>query len=287
MDTQAINTNDQFTELLQDLSINLDEAAGVHPDNTEEPSEEVPAPDILPENSKTLEYNDFTVRFSGAEWFHKIQDLDVILAGVGGIGSYVAFLLSRIRPNSLYIFDPDRVEAVNMAGQLYCQSDIGRSKTDAIARMMHNYSNYYCGTSRSNYDRDSISKDVMICGFDNMEARKVFFQKWFNRVEERGDKEKLLYIDGRLSAEEFQVYCIVGNDEYSIKRYQDTLFSDGEAENTICSYKQTTFMSNMIGSIMVNLLVNFAANLCDPLIPRPTPFMTYYDATLMHFKTID
>lgn len=73
-----------------------------------------------------------------------------------------------------------------------------------------------------------------------------------------------------------------------MKKYEEEyLFSDEEADPTICSYKQTTYMSNMIGSIMVNLLSNHAANLCDPLIPRDLPFLTTYSAELMLLKTIN
>ena len=57
----------------------------------------------LPENSDTILYDDTTTRFSSAEWYKKIQELDIILAGIGGIGSYVAFLLSRLRPKSLFL----------------------------------------------------------------------------------------------------------------------------------------------------------------------------------------
>ncbi len=43
-------------------------------------------------------------------------------------------------------------------------------------------------------------------------------------------------------------------------------------------------MANMIGSVMVNLFVNFVANECDPVFPRDVPFLTTYDASTMYFK---
>jgi hypothetical protein len=129
----------------------------------------------------------------------------------------------------------------------------------------------------------------MICGFDNMDARKVFFQRWINHVMSKPEEEKknCLFIDGRLAAESFQVLCMTGDDIFSQQKYmKDYLFSDAEADETICSYKQTTFMANMIGSVMVNLFVNFCANECNPLIPRDLPFYTEYTAETMYFKVI-
>lgn len=88
-----------------------------------------------------------------------------------------------------------------------------------------------------------------------------------------------------MAAEEFQVIAIQGNDERAMKLYEEEwLFSDAEAEETLCSYKQTTFMANMIASVMVNLFVNFVANECDPVFPRDVPFLTTYDATTMYYK---
>lgn len=71
-----------------------------------------------------------------------------------------------------------------------------------------------------------------------------------------------------------------------MKKYENEwLFDDTEAEETLCSYKQTSFCANMIASVMVNLFVNFIANQCEPLIERELPFYTSYDAERMHFKT--
>ena len=86
--------------------------------------------------------------------------------------------------------------------------------------------------------------------------------------------------------EEFQVFCMKGDDTYSIKKYKEEyLFADYEAESVQCSMKQTTYCANMIGSVIVNLFTNFIANQLKPVIPRDLPFKTYYSATMMYFKT--
>lgn len=242
----------------------------------------------IPTNS-TTEIIQTTSRFSSAIWFEKIQEQHVLLAGVGGIGSYVAFLLSRMKPRSITIYDPDTVETVNMAGQLYGVHDIGSTKVSAMNHKMREFSSYY-GTYA--YDRrftnSDRAEDIMICGFDNMEARKVFFNSWLRHVYglPEDDRSKCLFIDGRLNAEEFQVLCVTGDNYYAINNYSNNwLFDDSDVEEAICSYKQTSYMANMIGSVMTNLFVNFCANMCDPVMPRDVPFLTRYDGTTMFFKT--
>lgn len=243
----------------------------------------------IPANSATLLVDEATSRFSSAIWYENIQKKTVILAGVGGIGSYVGFLLARMKPASMFIYDDDIVETVNMSGQLYSQSDLGRPKVSALAGMIRNYANYssvFAVTER--FTNGSEASDIMICGFDNMAARRIFFEKWISHVMTKPDEEKAncLFIDGRLAAEEFQVLCIRGNDEFNINRYRNEfLFSDAEADETVCSYKQTTFCANMIASYMVNLFVNFCANQCEPVIDRDLPFLTAYNAETMYLKT--
>ena len=241
----------------------------------------------IPTNSATLLVDEATSRFSSAIWYENIQKKTVILAGVGGIGSFVGFLLARMKPASMFIYDNDAVEAVNMSGQLYGQSDLGRTKVSALAEMIRNYANYGSVFAISErFTEESEASDIMICGFDNMVARKLFFNKWLNHVQSKPEEERknCLFIDGRLAAEMFQILCIRGDDEYNIKRYNNEfLFSDAEADETICSYKQTTFCANMIASYMVNLFVNFCANEVGAY--RDLPFLTTYNAETMYLKT--
>lgn len=244
----------------------------------------------IPVNSQTITVDETTSRFSGAIWYEEIQKQIVTLAGVGGVGSYVGFLLGRLKPQRLIIYDPDRVETVNMSGQLYGQTDVDSFKSVALSNMIRNYANYNNIVALNDrFDANSEATDIMICGFDNMEARKVFYERWKQRVLSystgSNDRKKCLFIDGRLAAEEFQVLSIQGNDDRAMKEYEDKwLFSDVEAEETICSYKQTTFMANMIASVMVNIFVNFVANQYNPIIDRDVPFFISYDASTMFTK---
>lgn len=245
-------------------------------------------PDTIPANSPTILMDGTTSRFSGAIWYNKIQEEDVLLAGVGGIGSYVGFLLGRLNVSSLIIYDPDVVESANLSGQLYSLKNVGFKKVTALINTVANYGCYYNVIAvDSFYTRNEPTRNVMICGFDNMAARKNFFEAWLGRVRSNPEdsRNNLLYIDGRLAAEEFQIFAIQGNDERAIKEYQEKwLFDDREAEETVCSYKQTSFMANMIASYMINIFVNFEANKCNPLVPRDIPFFTSYNASTMFTK---
>ena len=256
--------------------------------NEENTQEETPESN-LPLNSPTLLVNETTSRFSGAEWFKEIQKARIIIGGCGGIGSNLAFQLARMVPANITIYDDDNVEMVNMAGQLFSFNDLGKSKVDAMADMITSYTSMQqVNAIKAKFTSVTEPGDIMLCGFDNMEARKTFFNAWKKHLKGKTEEEKAkcLFMDGRLSLSTLQILCIQGDDPYNINRYEEHfLFSDSEAEATVCSMKQTTYMACLIGSLMINIFTNFIANLLDPVIPYDLPFFTEYTAPNMLFKT--
>lgn len=229
--------------------------------------------------------HDETARFSGAEWFNKIQEKVIIVGGAGGISSNTIFQLARVHPSSIYIFDDDIVEEVNLAGQMFNNDSVGKKKVNAITNIIKDFCRYESVFAMpEKYTEDSFTADIMICGFDNMKARKVFFNNWCKHVDEQKDKSKCLFIDARLSFDTLQVFTIIGDDEFNKTRYEkEFLFSDEEADETICSLKQTTFMACMIASFIVNNVVNFCTNELTPMV-KQLPFFIEYDSNLMYLK---
>ena len=230
-----------------------------------------------------------TTRFSGAAWFDYVHSTNVLVAGVGGIGSWLAFMISRLSPASICLMDDDTVDASNMAGQLFRTIDIGQKKVNAVRGIIENFSQCFCV---STYERKLQASDfvpkIVMCGFDNMEARKAAYFAWKQGFKHRPDEERseFIFIDGRLSAETLQVFCISGDAPYYMQEYESKwLFSDAEAESTVCSYKQTSYCANLIASIMTNLFVNWCTNHCNPIVDRSLPFMTEYAAEQMYLKT--
>lgn len=280
---------DSLATVAQRIHEAVDEYLAEHSTPVENPVEESGNEALIPLNSPTLLLDEATTRFSGAEWFNEIQKARIIIGGCGGIGSNLIFQLARMVPANLTIYDDDIVERTNMAGQLYGNSDIGDAKVDAIAKMVGEYTTIrQINAVKERFTINTEPGDIMLCGFDNMVARKTFFNSWKEHLEGKSDEEKAkcLFMDGRLSICTLQILCIKGNDAYNIKRYsREFLFHDSQADATVCSMKQTTYLACMIGSLMTNLFTNFIAGTLDPIIPYDLPFFTEYDAQNMIFKT--
>lgn len=278
----GINSQENTESVVEDVEYTEEssEEPTINMFPTEETTTETPVESPALINYDTMLESMTTTRFNSAEWFLEISSKDVLIGGIGGIGSWLAFLLARTNVRTLRLYDPDSVEQVNMAGQFFSSEDMGRNKAFAVNTHLRTFANFYRTYC---YGRAVTSSDyypIMMCGFDNMAARKEFFESW---ISHDTDPEGSLFIDGRLSAECFQVFCIQKDDPKAIDVYRSRyLFSDSEADATVCSYKQTSFMANMIAATMVNLFVNWCA--CKAGGFRPVPFFVEFDAITLQYK---
>lgn len=246
-------------------------------------------PSLLPENSPTVSIDDSTSRFSGTEWYDEMLGKTIMIAGCGGIGSNLAYQIARLKPYSIVLYDDDKVELANMSGQLFKRSDIGNTKVSAVHDMICQYTNMFNVRAISQrFTESTYPTDIMMCGFDSMNARKTYYHAWKRHLVAipQEDRKYCFFMDGRLTIDTLQVFCLTGEDTYNMERYErEFLFDDSQADSEVCSQKQTTYLACMIGSIMTNLFINWVANSLDPIIPYKLPFFTQYEAQHMIFKT--
>ena len=210
-------------------------------DSSEPTVEDAPSELLIPENSPTLTVDVSTSRFSGTEWYELVKMQKIIVGGCGGIGSWLAFQVARLSPETIVIYDDDVVELGNLSGQLFSREDVNRNKVHAVSNLIGRYNerSRVCAIP-ARFTTGTESGDIMMCGFDNMEAREIFFESWRRHVislpEER--RKECLFLDGRLSINVLQVFCITGDDVYNTARYgEEFLFDDADADETICSMK--------------------------------------------------
>ena len=62
---------------------------------------------------------------------------NVAIAGLGGLGSNVAYALARIGVGHLHLIDFDVVDITNLNRQQYFMEHIGMYKTDALKSLLH------------------------------------------------------------------------------------------------------------------------------------------------------
>lgn len=229
----------------------------------------------------------FKQRFSDAPWFETLKNTYIILLGAGGIGSWVGFCLSRIGCN-FTVFDMDSVEVHNLGGQLFNTNHIGKLKTESLKELCDLFSGKEnVIRTAGQYTESSYTNPIVISAFDNMKARKIAFDKWKDIVLDASlteeEVKKCLFIDGRLLAEDYQVYAVTKD---RIEDYEKTLFDDSEVEEVLCTLKATTHCSMGIASEMISVLTNHMANIAYGFEAREVPFKIVKSIPLYSYDVV-
>lgn len=228
-------------------------------------------------------------RFDDAEWLTYVKRTQVTIVGLGGIGSWTAFLLSRLSPFRMITIDGDSVSLHNVGSQLYSERQAYNLKTKAMSEIISAFAP--ASVIRETYDimldQDNIGiyiipRGLIVSATDNIASRTTLFQFLKSqRSGEVGNYGDLLFLDGRMTAEYYDVYAVDFADQESIDAYESTLFDPSESEQLPCGFQQTSHVAANIGSIMTSLFVNYASYKTSGFKFRPIPFLTRFDARML------
>lgn len=293
-DTETEDSDSNETEILSSLTPSTEDIESLNQE-IRAVNDPITIPSELLEEENSAEPKESSVkvvqanyaRFKGADWFEIVQKQRIVLAGLGGIGSYVSLLLARLGPSELYLYDDDIFEPHNMSGQFVGTNDVGKAKVNVAMERAIEFGNYLPFLYLSKYEYGKgVKLPIMICGFDNMKARKDYYKSWKDYVQSgEVNPKECLFIDGRLLAEEYQIICITGDDTYSQEDYEKVyLFDDEDVEEEDCTLKQTSHVAIMIASKMVAYFINFCNNLSEDNFPRRLPYFTHHNALMNTYE---
>lgn len=211
-------------------------------------------------------------RFKDLEWIEQVRHARVFVGGLGSIGSWLGFFLARTNPKILMLVDFDKVEEQNLGGQLYQYRQINIEKAEALHDILKKFSRYRSNAYCMEVTKNTTSAEFTFSCFDNMKARKALFTSW-KRVE---NKNKI-FIDGRLGAEYFEVFCVTPEN---IKKYEEFLFDDSEVPDLPCSAKYTTHTAALCAGFMMSFFTNHLTNIAEKANVREVPFHVRYELSL-------
>ena len=109
----------------------------------------------------------------------KLDAARVAIAGLGGLGSHVAFALARIGVGHLHLIDFDVVEVTNLNRQQYFPRHLGMNKTDALAEELKELNPYLhidtdCVKVTASNLLSLFARETIICeAFDVPEAKAM------------------------------------------------------------------------------------------------------------------
>lgn len=210
------------------------------------------------------------LRFQGLDWYSQDNAPVVVVGGAGGIGSWLSFFLARANFN-VTLSDFDIVEEHNIGGQLFKRNQIGKYKAEAVGRNVSEFSTNTINAQTVKITEETATHEFMFSAFDNMDARRAMFKVWKRSW---NNMNRPIFIDGRLNAEQFQIFCVTPENADVYERIH--LFNDSEVEDAPCSAQQTTHTAAMIAGHMVGFFTNHITNINLREEVREIPFMYEY-----------
>lgn len=199
------------------------------------------------------------------------------IIGCGSVGSTVAENLTRLGLTRFALYDFDRVEARNLANQMFVMSDIKSAKVDAVKRLIVNinplaeenialYPDGYSGQRLSGY--------VFLC-VDNIDLRRQIAEA------NVGNFSIKAMFDFRTRLEDAQHYAAAWNNPSEVKNFIKSMqFTHDEAKKQspitacnvemgvaptvriICAVGVSNFMNFVRGKPLKKIIYIDAFNFC-------------------------
>jgi molybdopterin/thiamine biosynthesis adenylyltransferase len=179
--------------------------------------------------------------------------LSIEIIGAGGIGSWTALALAKMGCQNVSIWDADIIEVHNAGSQVYNEKDAGKLKVDSLSEKVEDLS----GISLSLNAYEWIGQDlpmakVIISAVDSMEVRRKLYEA------HKGNDQ--WFIDGRMAANEINLYAFKLNNLDMCSQYEKTLFSDDQARAVACSERAVIYNVITCGGLIASLIARIANN---------------------------
>ncbi len=120
------------------------------------------------------------IKLLGEEGQRKLRETTVLLIGVGGLGSYIAYELVALGIGKLILVDPQTVELSNLNRQiLYATSDVGKPKVEVAKKKLSDLNpDVVIEAVRKEITPENIRElvaeaDIVVDGLDNWATRLI------------------------------------------------------------------------------------------------------------------
>lgn len=165
---------------------------------------------------------------------------NVAIAGLGGLGSNVAYALARIGVGHLHLIDFDVVDITNLNRQQYFMEHIGMYKTDALKSLLLRINPYLdirtdCVKVTDDNLQELFADATIVCeAFDNPEAKAMLV----NGILEHFPEKKLVSATGMAGYGSSNIHYHKTDHEkfLSVWRWRDSTNLRSWTDGTACCH---------------------------------------------------
>lgn len=175
------------------------------------------------------------------------------IIGAGATGSWVAFSLAKMGLSNLHIYDFDEVGMHNLPNQMFGVRDIDRNKALSIRNIIKLFTGFTVNARNEKVDGSVPLQGIVFVLTDTMKSRKDIY----NRAIKNNPSIDLL-IETRMDLRGGRIYVVDPKNREQTKMYEQTFYSDDEAEVSACGVSQTVLPSALaITSHAIWKLLNY------------------------------
>ena len=156
------------------------------------------------------------------------------IIGIGATGSWMSLALAKMGLSNLHLYDFDTVGEHNLPNQMFGIRDINRNKALSMRNIIKMLTGFVIKAKDEKIEGDTPLQGIVFMLTDTMKSRKDIYYK----ATKNNPKVELL-IETRMDLRGGRIYVIDPSNREHIKKYEETLYGDDEAEVSACGVSQT------------------------------------------------
>jgi hypothetical protein len=171
----------------------------------------------------------------------ELIDQHVVIIGVGAIGSQLAEQLAKMGVRQFTLIDPDCVSVENLPVQGFYENELYAAKVYAVEDRIRRINSAAGVMSWAQpwtpEDSSKLIQEgaVIFSCVDSMTVRRKLFDTEFGR------RHQPVFFDGRMAAENLEVYAVSREVPESVQEYRKSLFPQSEMFQESCTAKATIY----------------------------------------------
>jgi molybdopterin/thiamine biosynthesis adenylyltransferase len=182
-------------------------------------------------------------RYRGDDAMAKLARLRVCVCGAGAVGSNLVDSLARHGVRTIRVIDRDRVEAHNLATQVYTKDDVGAQKAEALKERVFRATEIEIEAVAKELTAANATKllkeaDLVVDGFDNSASRRA--------------------VTEACAAQGWACLHVGLNADYGEVRWNERYVVPGDAKGDVCDYPLARNLVQIVTGVAMEAIVRFA-----------------------------
>lgn len=161
-------------------------------------------------------------------------DTPVHIIGCGATGSRIALEVAKLGVRVIHLWDFDKVEAHNVANQIFGLNHVGMSKVDALSQIIKEQTGLKVCAHNEKVTGEQELEGFVFLLTDTMSSRKEIWDKAL-----KYKVRVLRMVETRMGANEGRIYSINSCSAQDVEFWEKQWYPDTAAETSVCGSEVT------------------------------------------------